>query len=467
MEIQYRGNGKVFYKEKEYLCDLYYNENLGGVVININHMKNMASFLELPVEIKYLSGQLSNGFKFTLYKCIRTNTNDMLSYGKTVYTYEAESLLCGIGGNEQNTPTFYLAEYTLSDIIEWGEITTYQVGDKYELIKHESPEIVIYEAENVKIVYTVRGSMLPLVKTELLAETIELQQHGVVGIEIKDEKTLDDFNVLFRKIKRLIEISSIRKVNIEKMEIYSKDIFDEYGKTIINRPIPVYGVLVKKQKKDRNKSAFRRYSWITLTELMTNDCFRIYFEKYELLEPIIELFLETVYINSSNRRIFLNVVQALETYHSRFITNDLKEYKKRVDSIVKSTSKELEESKRSFLLANSKKFITLESRLADLVLAEHNIYFDTGDIKLYDFPEVIAKTRNYYIHYDNRKKEKVLSEEELGWYNGILFYILEYYILKELGFSEGSKQLREKLNERWGSVSQKLDIIKLSREMDN
>ena len=34
MEVQYRGSGKIFFKDKEYRCYLYYNEKLGGVLIN-------------------------------------------------------------------------------------------------------------------------------------------------------------------------------------------------------------------------------------------------------------------------------------------------------------------------------------------------------------------------------------------------------------------------------------------------
>lgn len=67
-------------------------------------------------------------------------------------------------------------------------------------------------------------------------------------------------------------------------------------------------------------------------------------------------------------------------------------------------------------MAKSKKYITLESRLADLIIAEFNIIFDTGDIKHFDFPKVIADTRNYYIHYDERRKTKrrVLENSELS-----------------------------------------------------
>ena len=76
---------------------------------------------------------------------------------------------------------------------------------------------------------------------------------------------------------------------------------------------------------------------------------------------------------------------------------------------------------------------------------------------------VIAHTRNYYIHYDERIKEKhkILNEEELQFYNRSLIQILENYILLELGFSDSS-ELKIKLAERWGRVSQDMEILRVS-----
>ena len=52
----------------------------------------------------------------------------------------------------------------------------------------------------------------------------------------------------------------------------------------------------------------------------------------------------------------------------------------------------------------------------------------------------------------------------MGIYNRALFKILEYYILIELGFSEDDAKITDKLKERWGNISQDLEILKLSRE---
>lgn len=188
-----------------------------------------------------------------------------------------------------------------------------------------------------------------------------------------------------------------------------------------------------------------------------------------MLAPIIELFLEPFYVGeSSETRIFLNIVQALETYHSRFVTNDINEFKARVEKTVNSFSSTDSETLHKFLMANSKKFITLESRIADLLLANREIHFDIGEIKRDEFPTVIAHTRNYYIHYDERIKEKhrVLVEGELQFYNRSLLQILEYYILLELGFSD-SGALKSKITERWGKVSQDMEILRMSRAQSN
>ena len=65
-----------------------------------------------------------------------------------------------------------------------------------------------------------------------------------------------------------------------------------------------------------------------------------------------------------------------------------------------------------------------------------------------------------------KEQHRVLSEDELQTYNRSLLQILEYYILLELGFSE-RVELQKKLTDRWGNVSQNLEILKISRTKHN
>lgn len=468
MQLPYRGSGKVYFNTKEYQCDLYYSENLGGIVIKINIVdeNTIGSFLQLPLEISCLSGQLDSGFKFTLLNLIRTGMENLISYGRSVYTFHAKYLLSGVESGNQAAPTFHKVQYTLSNIIEWGNESAYAIGEKLE-ITHTADDIKkqLYSGQDLTITYIVRTSATPLVDHEVLKEKITLEQHGILEISSVSEEPLSHFDNCFMRLKRLIEIASFKKVNVEKVQAYSSNILYTIGENTIERAVDIYGKDIQEYTIEEIPAS-HPWKWIGLQELIDHNSFSLYFDKHEKIAPIIELFLEPFHAeNFSRTRVFLNIVQALETYHSRFITNDLDEFKSRIKEMLKNISPTNAKSYHGYLLANSRTFITLESRIADLLLACWKIHFDTGEIRHMDFPAVIAHTRHYYTHYDEsiKVKHKVLSEEELQFYNRSLLQILEYYILLELGFSENDVGLKRRLTERWGNVSQDLEILKISR----
>lgn len=467
MELQYRGSGYIFFNETEYNCDLYYNEKQGGIIlkVNIRCENTLGKFLELPLDIPFLCGQLNTGFKFTLVQLDRIEMQNLVSYRKAVYTFSANYILCGIGHKTSEEQLFNKVSFTLSNIIEWGEESVYTIGDNYELInKKDDICKLIYQDDNYSINYIVRGSMLPVVESELLTEQISLKQYGIIEISFVKEHKLETFLDVFNKLKRLIEIASFRKINVESVNAYSKDIKQTIGEQSVEYPIKIYGNGIEELQHEET-SNHRYWKWIMLSELIANNSFNYYFEKHNKLAPIIELYLEPFYVNyNSETRVFLNIVQALETYHSRFVTNRIDDFKLRVDEITKKYSFPKADEVKKYLMAKSKGFVTLESRLADLLFANGNIYFDTGEIKHEDFPSIIAHTRNYYIHYDESIKDKhtLLLEEELHIYNRSLLQILEYYILLELGFSD-IIEIKKKLIGRWGKASQSLDILRISK----
>ncbi len=470
MNLQYRGSGRVFLKDKEMPCDLYYNEKEGGIllIIKSKHGKIMGDFLELPLEIPYVCGQLDDGFNFALVHLGNRRTNDTILSGITEYHFLAEYLLCGVGRTLNQEQLFKRIDFTISDIVEWGGESVYSIGEKYELTRKEGAvQKTIYEGDEYSISYRVEGSLLPVADYQIQKEHIELEQNGIIEIDFKQEKKLEQFLEIFNRIKRLIEIALLRKVNIEKMEGYSNSIVDKVAEHTIERGIEIYGIGVAEGKPLQREEPWR-WKWLSFSDLIEKHSFEHYFDKGEKLAPIVELLLEPLYVSrSSHSRVFLNVVQALETYHSRFVTNDLDEFKERVENLLKSRSGFDIEGERDFFMKSSKKFITLESRLADLLTAEWKIYFDTGEILRCDFPAVIAHTRNYYIHYDERikKRDRVLSEEELPIYTRALLQILEYYIWLELGFTEENYKIKKKLMERWGNISDELQIINMSEKL--
>ena len=263
----------------------------------------------------------------------------------------------------------------------------------------------------------------------------------------------------------------MEKTNIEKVFAYSDEYVDKYEENIqIPREIKVIGKGIQANPVKQEKTGAVSFGWITLSTLLENKSFELYFEKHEKIPPVIDLFIEMLYVkNESQTRDFLNVVQALETYHSRFVTNSLAEFKKRVTDLTKDLPETNRTLLKKVLLANSYKFITLESRLADLLYAEGKKYFDIGDIRRDEFPGVVAHTRHYYIHYDEKTKtnNRIFTDNELSIYIRALFLILEYYILSEIGVDANESRINEKLRWRWGNISQDLSIQKAADERHN
>ena len=109
--------------------------------------------------------------------------------------------------------------------------------------------------------------------------------------------------------------------------------------------------------------------------------------------------------------------------------------------------------------------MTLESRLAELLLAEFNIFFYTGKVSYRDFPHIITKTRNYYTHYDERQKKLAINEKELSPYVRILVTILEYYLLDELGF-EDVEFRRKKIWETVDNIRTGFDIRDIRKKSE-
>ena len=141
MELKYNGSGEIFYNKKSYKCDLYINREYGGILIKISAEGAFASFIELPISFDFLSGQLSTGFKFSLLNCNRKETKGLVSEGRTVFSYSAEYMIEGMGGELENHISFNKVLFELSNVIEWGNISGYAIGEKDEIISNEECEL--------------------------------------------------------------------------------------------------------------------------------------------------------------------------------------------------------------------------------------------------------------------------------------------------------------------------------------
>ena len=146
---------------------------------------------------------------------------------------------------------------------------------------------------------------------------------------------------------------------------------------------------------------------------------------------------------------FLNVIQALESCHSRLICkHKMKNYKKRIDSLISRFPANQTDIEELLYYKEQREtdYVLLKTALNDLMLADYEVYFDTGTYNRFEFVEKVVQTRHYFTHYTESKISKIFNDEELNQAYQILMYILEFYLLRALNLST------EKINERFSRL---------------
>ena len=274
-------------------------------------------------------------------------------------------------------------------------------------------------------------------------EETKIIQRLVVTIETEEKENLKKFICIRNKILSLISFAIKNNVNIE--EQYLCD-FDDYH-------------LIAEEYKDYYKhhlytseptlDILKTRSWdynFWLKDLPEEKDLNPQLEK---LEPVFSLYLSlTKYQDMPVEMVFLNIVQALETFHSRFFYNDKK------DKYIKSVEARFGNSERykKLLLSNTQmdkncNYIILVSRLNDLLIGRNDGLFCEYYIENDEYAQTIADTRHYYTHYGKSKEEKALKDDDLLEAIYILRLLLEFHICLALGIDRRDA-VAEELNIR-------------------
>lgn len=198
---------------------------------------------------------------------------------------------------------------------------------------------------------------------------------------------------------------------------------------------------------------------IQINERNYTEIFKKWFDNYNNLNSIYDLFcsIDEIHLNPST--LFLSYAQILESYHRKRYVGEYiskKDFKKIVKEIYKCTknSDEIKNLPDDYNKGQLKMKIkssithsfeyTLNDRLIEIFnkltvydffedILDQNTNLDDVD-KLESFAEIIRDNRNYYTHYGNRK-DAVVEGFELIKLNDLLKLTIHLILLMELGFS--------------------------------
>lgn len=386
----------------------------------------------------YLIGTLENGHDVTLLDStylgqgtsFTASTNDRNNY-VTILRFSSEYIIDGLYYNSEDDIKFSDLYFELTNIFEWGGVSNFSndsITDEF-IIKNDFVNTKIYSDSHMDVNYSVGMSSLPFYP---LSKNIEFNHTTVIHISSKEGRSIKWFREQLMPFKRLVEIATDNKVEIIKMDAIQYPKADESNR--FQRP---FKVLHCHSTNESEKNIHTYRLLFTLDDLIEKDIIKDYIAKYIKLMPVINLY---SIVRQSNdlylENIFLNTVQALETYHSRFIcSNSYSEYKIRVENISNG-----QEGHIKFLLQENKSKkkephnIPFKLRMADLILAEFKNHFQPTTMNQLEFPQKIQDTRNYYTHYNKKYESKALKGQELLDECIFLMRLLRYYILLEIGF---------------------------------
>lgn len=454
--------------EETYMGDLFMDEKKGVVQLvlykTLDENNPMGDF-PLWGNISLIYGELIDGAKVVLYGCESGKRHTHVGRRATL-NVDVQYAFWGLEANTQTELLFNEFRVDFGDIVEWAGLCRYErTKDDFALKWTSDPEVeIVLEGRTIRVL---TGNSEPF--GEVRGQKAELKQRVVFSIKPNEKWTIERFMDDAYCVRSLITLGLQEKVFIDELkyfhEQHTMELETKDGVIKEIQDATVYTRL--KKEKTGNPHPFEYL--FSFKELLGETYYvKNWFTNYPRLKPIIDL-CESAYLNSDtpSEVFFLSMTQALETYHSRFVCNNPREYSSFIEQSVQDIYETLACDNARYAMQflyteyqeQHRSHITLNTRLRYLLFMNDSCYLYTLGYSKEDFIEKVVTSRNYYTHYDERKANDAFAREELPRANRVLWDVARYYILKEIGFSQ------EVRNEKLRKEQRKLEDYDSIREM--
>ncbi|MGM3304468.1 HEPN domain-containing protein [Anabaena sp. WFMT] len=426
-------------------------------------------FIE-PEEIIIL-GLIENNEEITLYKCSGRIANfDFVESTHTLVFY-AKYILRKIHISNEESIKFKSIAIEYSYFREWvgkSGITPYIKKDDQVLIKsHPLENIYLTKINDLDISITC-FQMFNQFENRYFGTAyykINIEQKTYLTISNYDNKSLSECIDLFIHFRDFLSFAMSKPTSIISVEgkldvpvprYINKEEFQEQEIIIL------FGLGGNLSNSETKLSLHDMLFTFNDMEDRLGEIFTAWINNQEKYTPVFQLLMTTIYTpNLYINYGFINIIQALESYHSasdRF--KDKGKYQKSEkykDGIYKKLLEVIEDFAREsvgeangisddFRAALKGKIkglnqITLQTRLNQLIknisdLLPSNFIGDVQDREL--FASRASKTRNAWTHHDEKEKEKAAKGNELIQLFHTLTVILQVCLLRELNFTDDS-----------------------------
>jgi len=386
-------------------------------------------------KIPLILGDTYNGIKITLVDCLILNFK-YIQQEDARYVLHVEKVYIG-KHLETNMQVFNCYQFKVPELIKWTGLCKYNT----EYNDSEPATLSIKWVSNSPVVIFVKDKLSLKISAHhgdtgwtMYDPEISIIQYIQISLSYYEPCQIDQAISDYMTFLKLVNIGCQDHLQGNTFCcLYCENCNENQDSS----PIQVY---IAQPRIAPNNTAYYDYLF-ALNDLSKHpQVISNWYLKVEELSPVVNLYQQATQNLSLPVEIkFLTLVQALETYHSRFLSVDPKEYRHRVERILNIVPADEAEYYKAHLVPptyTDELRIKLVNRLSDLFLCDFRVVFKTMSDFLvpFDYVDKIIATRNYLTHYNKDKHNQALSGVKLFETLICLRNVLEYYILREIGF---------------------------------
>lgn len=417
-------------EKKQVAANLEFNDKEGFKIESFTSLEELDK-KKSKVDKRYdlINGLTSNGKLFILLKnlVIRQNPRpgfetSKIRSGILIYGKNYESV------DKVKFSRFQVEFRLLKDWIIKGAFSFKEKNNKQYILdaKYKLPiSILLFEDDSMQIKLDFKG------KVESGIHSVYIGHDVIFDFLMKKPSGIDEILLIINKVRDFLSFAISEKISYKSIKV---EIDKEFRVICLKQKIET--------KKNEKLQTSMLFSFNDFHVQKIKSLFSKWFNKYEEIAPIFDLYFENMYYQRKfSVNYFLNVVFALETYHRRQIGGKKmaeKKFSKYEESILKKLSNEEQEIvKGVFLFGNE---LNLRMRLNSL-LDKSDYSFNKFIIgKKKSFVNKVLQTRNYYVHYDSRfekkSKNQIIPKENLFDYSLTLLVLLQCCMLDEIGMKK-------------------------------
>lgn len=347
--------------------------------------------------------------------------------------YGAIRIFRGFHFDKESDILFKDISVLYSNFDSWLDISGFQIEPHLETgdmdIKHTSPPLIHATINNdykITIGFNVRHFISKMGRKEA-----RITQTGIAVIEKNTVVTFTEFMKIQHHLRNFLSLAMMSPC-------YPLLIRGNVEDSTMPNGYADVGICYSNKTPQTIDDIYELHMLFRYRDISTNfeRYLKNWFDKSEILEPVFNLYFGTLYNQDMYLdHTFLSLIQAIETYHRRTMTNFVWSEQDFI-TIQKEVTDNASEKYKKWV---SQKFQygnepTLRKRIKE-ILDEFKLLFDEFSIYDFQFISDIVDTRNYLTHYDIGLKDKVLKDKDLFIATQKLRALLEVCFMKQLGMS--------------------------------